>query len=225
MKTLILIALLGFTISSNAQTKFEFPALPYDYNALEAFVDKTTMDIHYNRHHRAYFNNFIKAVEEQKLDGMTIEQIFAKISNYPASVRNNGGGYFNHSLFWEVMSPNGGGVPTGKLFEAIEQAFGSFDDFKKKFETAATGQFGSGWAWLSVGKDGKLFVSASPNQDNPLMDISAQRGVPILALDVWEHAYYLHYQNKRGDYVGNFWKVVSWPVVGKKFQEATANSR
>ena len=178
------------------------------------------MEIHYSRHHKAYFNNFIKAVDELKLEGVTLEQIFAQVSQYPATVRNNGGGYYNHNLFWEVMSPNGGGEPGPKLKKAIEETFGSFDNFKKEFQAAATGQFGSGWAWLSVDKDGKLFVSNTPNQDNPLMDVVAKRGVPILGLDVWEHAYYLQYQNMRGTYAENFWKVVSWDVVEKKYKEA-----
>lgn len=222
MRTTALILLITsiFACTSQSQSKFTFPELPYGYDALEVFIDKTTMEIHYSRHHRAYFNNFVKAVDELKLEGMTLEQIFAQVGQYPATVRNNGGGYYNHNLFWEIMSPNGGGTPSEKLMKAIEKSFGSFDAFKKEFEAAATGQFGSGWAWLSVDKDGKLFVSNTPNQDNPLMDVAAKKGTPILGLDVWEHAYYLQYQNRRGDYVGNFWKVVNWEAVEKKFKDA-----
>jgi superoxide dismutase, Fe-Mn family len=222
MKTLVLTTILGFSItfSSCAQQKHSFPELPYAYDALEVFIDKTTMEIHYGRHHRAYFNNFVKAVDELNLQNLTLLEIFKDMSKYPASVRNNGGGFFNHNLFWEVMSPNGGGMPSDKMLKEIEKSFGSFDGFKKEFEAASMGQFGSGWAWLSVDKDGKLFVSNTPNQDNPLMDVATKRGVPILGLDVWEHAYYLHYQNKRADYAANFWKVVDWKVVEKKYHEA-----
>jgi Fe-Mn family superoxide dismutase len=225
MRTLAIILLLtsSFACTLQSQSKFTFPELPYSYDALESFIDKNTMEIHYSRHHRAYFNNFVKAADELKLEEMAIEEIFNQVSNYPTTVRNNGGGYYNHNLFWEIMSPNGGGEPSEKLMKAIEKSFGSFDDFKKQFQAAATGQFGSGWAWLSVDKDGELFVSNTPNQDNPLMDIAEKRGTPILGLDVWEHAYYLHYQNKRGDYAGNFWEVVSWEVVEQKYKEAKKN--
>lgn len=222
MRTLAIILLItsSFAFNSQSQSQFTFPELPYSYDALERFIDKNTMEIHYSRHHRAYFNNFVKAADELKLEGKTIEEIFNQISKYPTSVRNNGGGYYNHNLFWEVMSPNGGGEPNEQLKKAIEKSFGSLDDFKKQFQAAATGQFGSGWAWLSVDKDGNLFISSTPNQDNPLMDITEKRGTPILALDVWEHAYYLQYQNKRGDYAGNFWTVVNWEVVEQKYMEA-----
>ncbi|MDD2197795.1 MAG: superoxide dismutase [Bacteroidales bacterium] len=220
MKTLAIITLLIGGITINAQSQFTFPELGYSYDALEVFVDKTTMEIHYTRHHKAYFNNFVKAADELKLNGMAMEAIFNQVSQYPVTIRNNGGGYFNHKLFWEVMSPAGGGNPSPKLMKAIKKDFGSFEIFKNEFEDAAKGQFGSGWAWLSVDKQGNLFVSNTPNQDNPLMDVVEKRGIPILALDVWEHAYYLHYQNKRGDYVGNFWKVVDWKEVEKKYNEA-----
>ncbi|MDY0201121.1 MAG: superoxide dismutase [Tenuifilaceae bacterium] len=220
MKTLAIITLLIGGFGINAQSQFAFPELGYSYDALEAFIDKTTMEIHYTRHHKAYFNNFVKAADELKLNGMGMEAIFSQVSKYPTSVRNNGGGYFNHKLFWEVMSPAGGGNPSPKLMKAIENDFGSLDAFKYEFEVAAKGQFGSGWAWLSVDNEGSLFVSNTPNQDNPLMDVVEKSGTPILALDVWEHAYYLHYQNKRGDYVGNFWKVVDWKEVEKKYNEA-----
>lgn len=222
MRTFAFILLLttSFVFNSQSQSKFTFPELPYSYDALESFIDKTTMEIHYSRHHKAYFNNFVKAVDELKLEGMTLEQIFDQVSKFPVTVRNNGGGFYNHNLFWEIMSPNGGGEPSEKLMKAIEKSFGSFEGFQKKFQAAATGQFGSGWAWLSVDNEGNLFVSSTPNQDNPLMDVADKRGTPILGLDVWEHAYYLNYQNKRGDYAGNFWKVVNWQVVEQKYKEA-----
>ena len=222
MRTLALLFLMAgsFACSSQSQTNFKFHELPYGYDALEAFIDKTTMEIHYDRHHRAYYNNFVKAVNDLNLKGMTLEEIFDKVSTYPATVRNNGGGYFNHNLFWEVMSPKGGGKPSGGLMRAIERDLGSFEEFRTQFEAAATGQFGSGWAWLSVDENGKLFVSGTPNQDNPLMDVVSERGVPILGLDVWEHAYYLKYQNMRGTYVSNFWKVVKWEAVEKKYTDA-----
>jgi Fe-Mn family superoxide dismutase len=225
MRTLAIILLLtsSFACTSQSQSKFSFPELPYSYDALESFIDKNTMEIHYSRHHRAYFNNFVKAAEELELEGMTLEEIFNQVSQYPTTVRNNGGGFYNHNLFWEVMSPNGGGEPSEKLMKAIEKSFGTFEEFQKKFQAAATGQFGSGWAWLSVDKNGNLFISSTPNQDNPLMDVVEKRGTPILGLDVWEHAYYLNYQNKRGDYAGNFWEVVSWEVVEQKYKEAKKN--
>lgn len=222
MRTLALILFLAISYTGYTQGKSElkFPELPYEYDGLEVFIDKTTMEIHYNKHHKGYFNKFVKAVNENNLDGMSIEKIFGQVSTYPTVVRNNGGGYYNHKLFWKIMSPNGGGKPSGKLMEAIEKEFGSFEEFKTKFENAATGQFGSGWAWLSVKNNGKLCVSSTPNQDNPLMDVVDKRGTPILALDVWEHAYYLHYQNMRGTYVGNFWKVVNWKEVEKLYHKA-----
>ncbi len=217
---LILILATSFTGFTQKKSDFKFPELPYEYDALEGFIDETTMEIHYNRHHKAYYNNFVKAVKENNLEGKPIEEIFGKIGSLSSALRNNGGGYYNHNLFWKVMSPNGEGKPSGRLMKAIEKEFGSFNEFKKKFEAAATGQFGSGWAWLSVDSKGKLFISSTPNQDNPLMDVVDKRGTPILALDVWEHAYYLHYQNMRGTYVGNFWKVVSWNEVEKLYLAA-----
>ncbi len=226
MKTKVLALfslLLIFSISntkSQNQPNFTFPALPYSYDALEQFIDKTTMEFHYDKHFRTYFNNFIKAVEANNLNGKSIEEIFSEVSKFPVGLRNSGGGYYNHALFWEVMSPNGGGMPIGKLLQAINESFGSYDNFVKEFEKAATTLFGSGWAWLSVDSSGKLFVSQLPNQDNPLMDIAPKRGVPILALDVWEHAYYLKYQNKRSDYITNFWKVVNWSNVNERYEKA-----
>ena len=210
----------GTSCNAQKQNTFTFPELNYPYDALTDFIDATTMEIHYSRHHKAYFNNFMKAAEEQGLTHSSFEQIFSEVSKYPLAIRNNGGGFYNHNLFWEGMSPKGGGEPAGKLKLAIDETFGSFDAFKELFETAAKTCFGSGWAWLAVDSNNKLFISATGNQDNPLMDIAKQKGTPILNLDVWEHAYYLQYQNKRTDYVDNFWKVVDWKAVEKKYNEA-----
>ena len=197
-----------------------FEPLPYAYDALEPYIDAQTMEIHYSRHHQAYFNNLTKAVAGTELEGQSLEALFAKISQLPVAVRNNGGGHWNHALFWKSLSPQGGGQPDGDLLAAIEKAFGSFDEFKKQFDAAAVGRFGSGWAWLGVGADGKLFISSTPNQDNPLMDVAEKRGAPLLGLDVWEHAYYLKYQNKRADYIAAFWNVVNWPEVAARFAAA-----
>ena len=199
---------------------FSFPDLPYSYNALEPYIDAQTMEIHYSRHYKTYHTNFLKAAEDNSLNGMTIEQIFAKVSTYPAAVRNNGGGYYNHMLFWQVIGPQADAQPKGKLLEKIVADFGSFDNFKTEFENAAKTQFGSGWAWLVVAPDGKLFVTNTPNQDNPLMDIAAKKGKPILLLDVWEHAYYLKYQNRRPEYITNFWNIVNWNKVDELYNNA-----
>lgn len=192
--------------------------LKYDYNALEPYVDARTMEIHYSKHHAAYTANLNKAVEGTSLEGASIEEIFAGISKHPVAVRNNGGGFFNHNVFWSVMAPNAGGEPTGELLEAINSAFGSFADFKSKFNAAAATRFGSGWAWLVKQADGSLAVSSTPNQDNPLMDIAEVKGTPLLTIDVWEHAYYLHYQNRRPDYIEAFWNVVNWEEVARRFK-------
>jgi len=192
--------------------------LKYDYNALEPYVDARTMEIHYSKHHAAYTANLNKAVEGTSLEGKSIEEIFAGISKHPVAVRNNGGGFFNHNLFWSVMGPNGGGEPSGELLEAINSAFGSFADFKSQFSAAAATRFGSGWAWLVKQADGSLVVNSTPNQDNPLMDIAEVKGTPLLTIDVWEHAYYLHYQNRRPDYIEAFWNVVNWEEVAKRFK-------
>lgn len=198
---------------------FQLPDLPYAENALEPHIDARTMGIHHDKHHAGYTSKLNAAVEGTDMAEMSIEDILARgVDNLPTAVRNNGGGYANHTLFWEVMSPNGGGAPKGDLASAIETRFGSFDAFTSKFSDEATGRFGSGWAWLVVKKDGTLDVYSTPNQDSPLM-----RGdTPILGLDVWEHAYYLHYQNKRGDYVDAFWHVVDWGKVGQKYAAAKA---
>jgi Fe-Mn family superoxide dismutase len=216
-----MILLLGFvSCETNAQPKVDFPPLPYAFNALEPNIDQMTMEIHYERHHRAYYNNFVNGVKGTEMEKMTLKEIFANMSKYPVAIRNNGGGHYNHVLFWAVMSPYGGGKPEGELAEAIEKHFGSFDKFKEEFETAARTRFGSGWAWLSVDGEGKLFVSSTANQDNPLMDVVDKQGTPVLGLDVWEHAYYLKYQNLRGDYISNFWNVVNWEEVYRRYEEA-----
>jgi len=226
MKTraILLTAVIFSVITLNNKTmaqSYTFPELPYAYNALEPYIDAQTMEIHYSKHFRAYFDNFVKAAADNKIDNQSLEDTFKKVSSYPAAIRNNGGGFYNHDLFWKVMGPNAGGKPEGALLEAITKTFGSFDAFKAEFETAAKTQFGSGWAWLAVDADGKLFVSQTPNQDNPLMDVAAKRGTPILALDVWEHAYYLKYQNRRPEYVSNFWNVVNWNKVAELYGKAT----
>ena len=199
---------------------FELPALPYATDALEPHIDKTTMEIHHGKHHQAYVTNLNKALEGKPEANQSIIEIIKNISKFPAAVRNNGGGHYNHSLFWEVLGHNKGGEPTGELAAAITSAFGSFADFKTKFAEAGATRFGSGWAWLSVGADGKLVVSSTPNQDNPLMDIAEVKGTPILGMDVWEHAYYLKYQNKRPDYIAAFWNVVNWDAVADRFKKA-----
>lgn len=199
---------------------FELPALPYATDALEPHIDKMTMEIHHGKHHNAYVDNLNKALADTADENSKIEDILAGISKYPAAVRNNGGGHFNHTLFWSVMSPNGGGEPKGDLATAINDAFGSFADFKTKFAEAGTTRFGSGWAWLTVDSSGKVQVSSTPNQDNPLMDIAEVKATPILGMDVWEHAYYLKYQNKRPDYIAAFWNVVNWDAVADRLAKA-----
>jgi Fe-Mn family superoxide dismutase len=199
---------------------FEIPALSYATDALEPHIDKATMEIHHGKHHQAYVDNLNKALVGTDGENQSIEDIQKNVSKYPTPVRNNGGGHFNHSLYWSVMSPDGGGSPTGDLAKAIDEVFGSFDEFKKKFAEAGTTRFGSGWAWLSVGADGKIQVSSTPNQDNPLMDVAEVKGTPILGMDVWEHAYYLKYQNKRPDYIAAFWNVINWNSVADRYAKA-----
>ena len=196
--------------------KFELPKLPYEYDALEPYIDKLTMEIHYTKHHNAYVTNLNNAIAGTALENKSLEELLQEASKHPAAVRNNGGGHFNHSLFWTIMKKGGGGEPTGKLADAIQSAFGNFNDFKEKFSNAAATRFGSGWAWLIV-KDNKLVISSTPNQDNPLMDVAEVKGTPILGLDVWEHAYYLKYQNRRPEYIGNWWNVVNWNEVAARF--------
>jgi Fe-Mn family superoxide dismutase len=205
----------------NTQVKdLQFPSLPYAYDALEPHIDAMTMEIHYTRHHKAYFDNLMAAVKDTEMADMPFGELLKNISKFPVAVRNNGGGHFNHSLFWNIMSANGGGKPQGELAEAINKAFGSFEAMQEKFNTAAKTRFGSGWAWLCVKGDKSLEICSTPNQDNPLMDVSECGGTPILGLDVWEHAYYLKYQNKRPDYVGAFWNVVNWEEVSKNYAKA-----
>lgn len=197
---------------------FELPKLPYDFNALEPHIDAKTMEIHHGKHHNGYVTNLNNAIAGSDLEGKSLEDLM-KVAGSNAAVRNNGGGHFNHSLFWTILSPNGGGNPSGALAAAIDSKFGSFDAFKEEFGKAAATRFGSGWAWLSVA-NGDLVVSSTPNQDNPLMDVADVKGTPILGLDVWEHAYYLNYQNRRPDYVAAFWNIVNWEEVAKRYAAA-----
>ena len=199
---------------------FTLPNLPYAFNALEPHIDARTMEIHHGKHHNAYVTNLNKAIAGTDAENLSIEDICRYASKYPAAVRNNGGGHYNHSLFWTVLGSDGGGAPSGALAKAIDSAFGSFDAFKSKFAEAAAGRFGSGWAWLIVDANGKVAVTSTPNQDNPLMDVAEAKGTPILGLDVWEHAYYLNYQNRRPDYIAAFWNVVNWSEVEKRFESA-----
>jgi superoxide dismutase, Fe-Mn family len=202
----------------NLQTK-EFPALPYAYDALEPYIDAKTMEIHYDKHHRAYFNNYVNAVKGTAYENMSVETVFAEVSKAGDPIRNNGGGYYNHVFFWKNLGKGTAG-PSPELSSAINQAFGSFEKFKEAFSTAAKTRFGSGWAWLYITADKKLAVASTPNQDNPLMDLSPVKGTPLLTIDVWEHAYYLKYQNKRPDYVEAFWNIVNWDYVNRLYKEA-----
>jgi Fe-Mn family superoxide dismutase len=197
---------------------FELPKLPYAYDALEPYIDAKTMEIHHTKHHNGYTTNLNNAIAGTDLEGKTILDILQNLDMKNAAVRNNGGGFYNHDLFWKVMSPNGGGEPSGALASAIDAAFGSFESFKDVFSKAAATRFGSGWAWLCVHKGGKVEVCSTPNQDNPLMPGVECNGTPILGLDVWEHAYYLHYQNRRPDYINSFFNVINWDEVSKRFE-------
>jgi len=197
----------------------EFPTLPYAYNALEPYIDARTMEIHYDKHHRAYFTNFVNAIKGTPLESMAITGIFASVSKQTDAVRNNAGGFYNHTIFWNNLSPESKG-PTPELSDAINKTFGSIDKFREAFNTAAKTRFGSGWAWLYLNSEKNLAVGSTPNQDNTLMDISPVRGAPLLTLDVWEHAYYLKYQNKRADYIDAFWSVVNWDEVNRRYQQA-----
>jgi superoxide dismutase, Fe-Mn family len=199
---------------------FTLPALPYAFDALEPSIDARTMEIHHGKHHNAYVTNLNNAITGTDAEKMSIEDICKSISKFPAAVRNNGGGHFNHSLFWTVMGPGKGGAPSGALADAINAAFGTLDEFKTKFAAAGATRFGSGWAWLIKDGSGKLAVTSTPNQDNPLMDIAETKGTPILGLDVWEHAYYLHYQNRRPDYIKAFFNVINWAKVGEFYAAA-----
>lgn len=199
---------------------FQLPALPYAFNALEPHIDGRTMEIHHGKHHQAYINNLNKAIEGTALDGKSIEEILHGLDMKNMAVRNNGGGHYNHSLFWSTMAPQAGGAPTGELGEAIDRDLGGFNAFKEKFEQAAATRFGSGWAWLCVHKGGKVEICSTPNQDNPLMPDTGCGGTPVLGVDVWEHAYYLHYQNRRPDYLKAWWNVVDWNEVAKRYAAA-----
>jgi Fe-Mn family superoxide dismutase len=198
---------------------FELPKLDYAYTALEPHIDAKTMEIHHSKHHQAYVTNLNNAIAGTDTEKMSIEEICKNISKFPMAVRNNGGGHYNHSLFWQIMAPNAGGMPTGDLAKAIETDLGGFDKFKADFTAAGATRFGSGWAWLCV-KEGKLCVCSTPNQDNPLMDIADCKGTPILGMDVWEHAYYLHYQNRRPDYMAAFFNVINWAKVSELYASA-----
>ena len=201
---------------------FSLPDLPYSFDALEPHIDARTMEIHHGKHHNGYTNKLNAAIEGTDLEKMKIEEILAGVSGHSGAVRNNAGGFYNHSLFWEVMSPDGGGEPSARMniSKAIERDFGSFSAFKEAFAKAAGTRFGSGWAWLCVDKEDKLFICSTPNQDNPLMDVVEEDGTPILGLDVWEHAYYLNYQNRRPDYIDAFFNVIDWQAVSTRFNDA-----
>lgn len=198
---------------------FTLPALPYAPEALEPHIDTATMQIHHGKHHQAYVDNLNKAIAGTDNENKSLEELVADAGKISPAVRNNGGGHWNHTFFWETLTPNGTGTPSGKLGESIEAEFGSFEQFKEKLSQAAMTRFGSGWAWL-IEQDGKLVISSTPNQDNPLMDVAEVKGTPILGVDVWEHAYYLKYQNKRADYLAAFWNVVNWEIAGRRYEDA-----
>ncbi len=197
---------------------FELPKLSYSYDALEPYIDARTMEIHHTKHHGGYTSKLNDAISGTEMEAKSIEEILGSVSSASTAIRNNGGGYYNHILFWEVMGPDKGGNPSGDLADAINAAFGSFENFKEKFNNAAATRFGSGWAWLIKDSNNKLSVTSTPNQDSPIMDIADSKGTPILGLDVWEHAYYLKYQNRRPEYIDAFWNVVNWDAVAKKFK-------
>ncbi len=205
---------------------FQLPDLPYAYDALEPNIDARTMEIHHTKHHAGYTNKLNAAIEGTELEGKSIEDILANISKANTAVRNNGGGFYNHSLFWQIMSPDGGGEPSAQMniHKAIARDFGSYGNFKDEFSKAAATRFGSGWAWLCVDDNDKLFITSTPNQDNPLMDIAEHQGTPILGLDVWEHAYYLHYQNRRPDYISAFFNVINWAEVTERYNNANVGA-
>ncbi len=196
---------------------FTLPPLPYAFNALEPHIDAKTMEIHHGKHHQAYVTNLNNAIAGTDAENLSIEEICKNISKYPMPVRNNGGGHYNHSFFWTIMKQNGGGNPSGALSDAINAAFGSFDEMKTKFNAACVGRFGSGWAWLIKNSSGKLDITSTPNQDNPLMDVADVKGTPVIGLDVWEHAYYLNYQNRRPDYCTAWWNTINWEEAAKRF--------
>ncbi len=219
---LVLAALLATTSLQAQPAVPEFAPLPYAFDALEPYIDAQTMEIHYSRHHRAYYDNMLKAASGSAFLERGLQEALTEIASWPEALRNNAGGHFNHDLFWRVMAPRAGGEPQGKLAEKINTAFESFEKFKEEFKKAALGRFGSGWAWLCVDTDGGLFITSTANQDNPLMNVGNRKGIPILGLDVWEHAYYLKYQNQRGGYIDAFWNVVNWPEVTLRLERALA---
>ena len=198
---------------------FTLPPLPYSHDALEPHIDTQTMQIHHGKHHQAYVDNLNKAIAGTEHENKSLEELIASAGSISPAVRNNGGGHWNHSFFWEILAPKAGGEPSGKIADAIKQTFGSLDGLKEKMNAAGIGRFGSGWAWL-IWKDGKLEVTSTPNQDNPLMDVAESKGTPLLGVDVWEHAYYLKYQNRRADYLNAFWNVVNWEKVNERFENA-----
>lgn len=198
---------------------FTLPPLPYSHDALEPHIDTQTMQIHHGKHHQAYVDNLNKAIAGTEHENKSLEELIASAGSISPAVRNNGGGHWNHSFFWEILAPKAGGEPSGKIADAIKQTFGSLDGLKEKMNAAGVGRFGSGWAWLIL-KDGKLEVTSTPNQDNPLMDVAESKGTPLLGVDVWEHAYYLKYQNRRADYLNAFWNVVNWEKVNERFENA-----
>ncbi len=222
------IILTNITVSNSlAQEKnnvyHEFPKLPYNYNSLEPYIDAQTMELHYSKHHRTYYDNFIKAIAGTDLEKKSIAEIFSKVSTASPAVRNMGGGYYNHIIFWENLTPNPGKI-SSELEKAIVENFGSLDSFKENFTKASSSVFGSGWAWLIVSeKDNKLRITTTPNQDNPLMDVSTEKGYPLLTIDVWEHAYYLKYQNRRAEYLNAFWNIVNWEEVSKRYKSIKNN--
>jgi len=200
------------------QDGYILPKLDYNYDSLEPYIDAKTMEIHHTKHHQAYINNLNQAIKGTDAEKLDLEEILRNVSKYPTTVRNNGGGHWNHTFFWKLLKINNGRLPSGKLLDQINKDFGSFDKFKDEFTKAALSRFGSGWAWLII-SNGKLKVTSTPNQDNPLMDIAEEKGIPILGLDVWEHAYYLKYQNRRNEYVANFWNIINWEFVEQIFKE------
>lgn len=223
LKTIVFISMLTIHLYGNSQN-YTLPKLKYDYTALEPSIDSLTMRIHHSKHHQAYVTNLNKAIKGTNADSLSLNEVLLTISKYPDVIRNNAGGHYNHTLFWEILTAKKNTVPSPELTKAIETSFQSIDSLKKLINQAASTRFGSGWAWLIVTPDKKLVVSSTPNQDNPLMDITKDRGIPIIAIDVWEHAYYLKYQNKRGDYLGAIWELIDWEEISKKYAEALTSS-
>jgi Fe-Mn family superoxide dismutase len=227
-KTLEELSKIDTNILNTKNMPFVLPELTYAVDALEPYIDKMTMEIHHGKHHQAYVTNLNAAIKGTEMEGKTLEELFHNISKYPVAVRNNGGGHYAHTMFWQVIAPCREAnalrscSPTGKMIALINETFGSFEAFQEKFSAAAMTRFGSGWAWLIVNKDGKLEICSTPNQDNPLMDIAEVKGTPILGIDVWEHAYYLQYQNRRAEYVANFFNVINWKVVAEFYDKAVA---